>query len=418
MARKVKKVPMSKQGSAKDAHKEAKSDSTKGSEKKVQDHTEHKHRESHRTHHKQRSRRRQGPGFSRVVLFLLLLLAVGFFLFEEFEFGSEDKGPVAATVDGVDIYVSEVEEHFDTIPQEMRAGMTKDVILDQIISQEVLLQEAERLGVTVSDEEIDEELEFAMAQAGWSEDEFDQVLAAQGMTKEDLREMYRVSIVIDDLINQEVLDQIEVTDEEVEQFFEQNKGRYVATQDEVRASHILISTEQREDDEAREIAEGLLGRARDGEDFAELAAEYSEDPSVAENEGDLGFFGRGMMVPEFEEVIFDMENVGDISDIITTDFGYHIAKLYDRRYEGDEPEFADIRDRVEQDLLNEARSMAVESYIIELRESKDIEKHEVEEIDLPEAPEQPPGQGQEIEITEEDLEAMQEGDDGMEVEIQ
>ncbi len=421
MAKQVKKVPISKKGgktaekkdgskshSAKHDHH---SDEKKGHAHHSDEAKEHAHtqRKERRTH-----RRTTKPWVSRTVLLILLLAAASFFVYEEF-LTREDRGPIAATVNGERIYVSEVEEHFQNIPEQMRMGMTREVVLDQIISQEVLIQEADRRGITVSDEEIDEELDFAMAQAGWTAEEFEQVLAAQGMSKDDLRELYRVSIVIDNLIQEEVLERIEATDDDVIEFFEQNKEMYMPGATEVRAQHVLISTEDRDDDEALSIAEEVRQRALDGDDFTELVAEYSEDPSAVQNDGDLGYFAEGQMVPEFEEAVFAMEEMGGISEIIQTDFGYHVVKLIDRREAGEEPVLEEIFERVEEDFLNELRSRAVEEYIMELRDSADIEKQEVEEIDLPEQEAQQPGA---IEISEEDLEAMQEGDDGMEIEIQ
>ncbi|MFP4117356.1 MAG: peptidylprolyl isomerase [Candidatus Woesearchaeota archaeon] len=422
LARQVKKVPIGKQGT-KGTHTKKESHPKKDDEEqKEQTDKADAHKSSpHTTHRKHTSKKRAPkPWFSRAVLLVLLLAAVGFFVYEEFDFnfGMEDRGPVAATVDGQEIYVSEVEEHFENIPEQMRAGMTEEVLLDQLISQEVLIQEAEKQDITVSEEDIDEELDYAMDQAGWSSEEFEEVLAAQGMTKDDLRDLYRVSIVIDELIQQKVLDGIDITRDDVAEFFEQNKEEFTPSDDEVRASHVLISTEQREEEEAREIAEEVVEKARDGEDFAQLVSEYSDDPSAEQNEGDLGFFTESEMVPEFSEAVFSLNETGEISEPIKTDFGFHVIKLTDMRKEGDEPELDDVYDQVEENLLNQRNSEAVEEYIMGLREESDIEKIDVEEIELPESGgQQQPGQGQEIEISEEDLEEMQE-DGGMDVETQ
>ena len=412
MAREIKKVPMGKKTGYSSKKKETSSKKT---------HKSHDNKSlSSEGHNKSHSKdkvvkRTAKPAFSRTILLVLLIVAASFFVYEEFIRGSEDLGPIAAVVNGVNIYVSEVEDHFYNIPEEMRAGISIDIILDQIISQEVLVQEAKRVGISVSDEVIDEELDFAMAQAGWSPEEFQQILAAQGMTLSDLRDLYRVSIVIDELIQQEVLDKINISEQDIRDFFEENKDRFKPSQDEVRASHILISFEQRTDEEALTLAEEVLNRAKDGEDFAELALEYSEDPSVVSNMGDLNFFGRGMMVSEFEDAVFAMDEIGSISEVVRTDFGYHIIKLTDKRGPDDEVILDDVFSIVENELLNMARSQAVENYIITLRDNADIEKKNVEEIDLPDVTQ---GESQVIEITEEDLENMQMGDDGIEVQIE
>ncbi len=102
------------------------------------------------------------------------------------------------------------------------------------------------------------------------------------------------------------------------------------TPEQVRASHILLKTEGKDDAAVRAKAEEILKDARGGADFAELAKKYSEDESNAKNGGDLDYFGRGRMVPEFDAAVFAMEP-GQISDLVKTQFGYHIIKLTDKK---------------------------------------------------------------------------------------
>lgn len=100
--------------------------------------------------------------------------------------------------------------------------------------------------------------------------------------------------------------------------------------EQVRASHILLKTEGKDDAAVKAKAEGILKEAKGGADFAELAKKYSEDDSNAKNGGDLDYFGRGRMVPEFDTAAFSMET-GQISDLVKTQFGYHIIKLTDKK---------------------------------------------------------------------------------------
>jgi peptidyl-prolyl cis-trans isomerase C len=114
----------------------------------------------------------------------------------------------------------------------------------------------------------------------------------------------------------------------------------------VRVSHILIkSGEQRSDAEALARAQEALARAQGGADFAALVAEYSEDPSAAQNQGDLGFFQRGQMVKPFEEAAFALTEPGALTGPVKTQFGYHVLRLEARRAAGLLP-FADVRERL------------------------------------------------------------------------
>ena len=127
-------------------------------------------------------------------------------------------------------------------------------------------------------------------------------------------------------------DSLEVTDPDINNYYEKNKAKFT-TEEQVRASHILFMVEPNasfeKSEQKREQAEDVLKKLNEGGNFAELAKKYSEDPT-ASNGGDLGFFGRGKMVPQFEREIFSMEP-GKFAGPIRTQFGYHIVKLEEKR---------------------------------------------------------------------------------------
>lgn len=110
-----------------------------------------------------------------------------------------------------------------------------------------------------------------------------------------------------------------------------NPNAYIRGKDEIKASHILIDTESRTEEEAKALAEQVLTKVKAGEDFAALAAEYSDDPSAAKNKGDLGYFSKGRMVPEFDAAAFALSAKKPVSDLVKTQFGYHIIKFVDAR---------------------------------------------------------------------------------------
>ncbi|PYQ73524.1 MAG: hypothetical protein DMG04_13640 [Acidobacteria bacterium] len=122
---------------------------------------------------------------------------------------------------------------------------------------------------------------------------------------------------------------INLPQSEVERAYNNNMEQYT-TPEQVRASHILLKTEGKDDAAVKAKAEDVLKQARGGADFAELAKKYSEDEGSAKNGGDLDYFGRGRMVPEFDQTVFAMQP-GQISDLVKTQYGYHIIKLVDKK---------------------------------------------------------------------------------------
>ena len=123
------------------------------------------------------------------------------------------------------------------------------------------------------------------------------------------------------------------------------------TPEQVRASHILLKTEGKDDAAVKAKAEDLLKQAKAGATFADLAKKYSEDEASAKNGGDLDYFGRGRMVPEFDTVAFAMEP-GQISDVVKTQFGYHIIKLVDKK-QATSRSLADVRQQISDQLMSE-----------------------------------------------------------------
>ncbi len=122
---------------------------------------------------------------------------------------------------------------------------------------------------------------------------------------------------------------ISVPEQDVQRAYNQNIDQY-STPEEVRASHILLNLEGRDEAEVRAQAEALLAQVRGGADFAALAREHSQDVASASRGGDLDFFGRGRMVPEFEAVAFSLEP-GQVSDLVRTAYGFHIIKVTDKK---------------------------------------------------------------------------------------
>lgn len=152
---------------------------------------------------------------------------------------------------------------------------------------------------------------------------------------------------------------IEVPDADVEAFYRQNQSQYT-TPAQVRASHILLKTEGKDESAVRARAEEVLRQAKaPGADFEALAKQYSEDESNKDRGGDLDYFGRGRMVPEFEAAAFAMKS-GEVSDLVKTSFGFHIIKVVDSQPEVVR-QLADVRDEIVDQLRWQKAQQEAES---------------------------------------------------------
>jgi peptidyl-prolyl cis-trans isomerase D len=159
---------------------------------------------------------------------------------------------------------------------------------------------------------------------------------------------------------------VTIPDAEIERTYNNGIEQY-STPEQVRASHILLKTEGKDDAAVKAKAEDLLKQARAGADFAELAKKHSEDEASAKNGGDLDYFGRGRMVPEFDQAAFSMEP-GQISDLIKTQYGYHIIKLVDKKAATTRP-LTEVKAQI-QDQLSYERAQAQASDLAQALEKE------------------------------------------------
>jgi len=169
----------------------------------------------------------------------------------------------------------------------------------------------------------------------------------------------KVSLSYVELVLEDLLPTIEVNDEELQQYYQENLIDY-RTDEERQAAHILFeSTEQDETVAAK--AEEVLAKIQAGEDFTKLAKTFSSDTFSAENGGDLGWFGKGIMDPAFEEAAFSLGKKGDVSAVIKSEFGYHIIKLTDVK-----PEQVSAFDDVKQEIITKVKTFNAEERFYEI----------------------------------------------------
>ncbi|HQL51961.1 MAG TPA: peptidylprolyl isomerase [Kiritimatiellia bacterium] len=242
---------------------------------------------------------------------------------------------------------------------------------EQAIGTKLLMDEAAKLDLPVSDAELDEQVAKIVEQVG-GEAAFRQALQQQNTSEDAFREQLRRGRRVDKLIEKAVAGEPDPTEAEIEAYFNGHQDEF-AKGERVLAQHILISPDgdtQTSKDEAKAKIGTIRERVLEGKSFADEAAAHSMCPSGKEG-GSLGWFSRGMMVPEFDAAAFSMK-VGDVSDIIETQFGYHIIFKTDHEQAG-EVDFAQVHDKIRDLLRHARRGERVTAYVNELREKAQIE---------------------------------------------
>ncbi|MFC5591745.1 peptidylprolyl isomerase [Sporosarcina soli] len=201
----------------------------------------------------------------------------------------------------------------------------KDAIGLQVV-ENLILQQAIESEFSVSDKEVEEEIKKQKEQYG---DSFEMYLAQSGMT-----EKFFEKNVKSQMIQTKMLDSLKVTDEEI-------KAGLANAKKEIHARHILVEDEK--------TAKEVRSKLEEGGDFEELAKEYSTEPAAQDTGGDLGWFGTGRMVPEFEKAAFALKK-GEISEPVKSSFGYHVIELLDTREAKVEATDEELKATVEDNL--------------------------------------------------------------------
>ena len=302
-----------------------------------------------------------------------------------------------ATVNGQKITVSEYETTLALYKQSVEAMYGKNVwdtevekgvkyrdkfkenILDQMINVEVVYEQAKKDNLLPTKEEVDKKYNELKKNID-SDKEYKKDMEKIGANDEFLRTQQEQDLAVQNY--KEHFDKtIKISDEEMKKYYEDHKKDYY--KDEVKASHILVSTQDKngkplsdeKKKEAKKKAEEVYKKVKSGDDFAKLAKEYSDDKSSAVNGGDLGFFSKGKMVPEFEKAAFALDK-GQISDIVESQFGYHIIKVTDKKYK--EYTFDEVNNNIKQNLLYKKYTEKVN----ELVKKAKIEKNEEEALKI------------------------------------
>lgn len=252
-----------------------------------------------------------------------------------------------ATVNGTKITSDDFDREVKALPEHIRTiadtPQGKKELIDTLVMRELILQKAAKDGIDKSKEVEDKLAEL------------------------------KKRIIVDTYLKKQVETESKISDEELKKFYDQNIDKF-KTGEQVRASHILVKSEQE--------AQALLDQLKKGGNFEELAKAKSADSSAAKG-GDLGWFGKGNMVPVFEKAAFGLKE-GQLSGIVKSDFGFHIIKLTGKRPAGTRP-FDEVKDQIKAALMPQKQQQVFMKLKEDLKKDAKIELTEAPAAPVPPA---------------------------------
>jgi peptidyl-prolyl cis-trans isomerase C len=286
---------------------------------------------------------------------------------------------VVAKVNETEITKAELVARAQSIQGRLPAGTGRDSldfyrrVLDDLIDSELLYQSSVAKGFAPTEADVNAQVAQVRSQFR-DQARFEQALAAQGLDEEKLRGLTSRGLGIQAMIETDLGKGIEITAEQKQAYYQQNIER-MKEPEQVRLSHILVSADEsatvEQRDQAKKKTEDIRTRALAGEDFATLARENSDDPGSKANGGELPWVGRGDTVPPFEAAAFAL-SPGEISEVVETQFGYHVIKLAERK-EGSVVTFEQAEPRIEQVLRDQALEERLRAEIESLRAAGEVE---------------------------------------------
>jgi peptidyl-prolyl cis-trans isomerase C len=245
--------------------------------------------------------------------------------------------------------------------------------LEELIDRELLFQESQKLGLLVEEEIVDQQYEL-MKRMYPDPKTFAEKLSAVNLSETEMKLQVERGLLIRRLIQEKVVSRAQTTEDESLAFYEKNKNQFKQPEM-VRAQHILVSfppnipTGRKQ--EAREKLEKIKKRIKRGESFSALANKFSDDPN-GKNGGELGYFDRDKMVEPFSKAAFSLA-VNEVSDVLETEYGFHLIKVLDKQPERI-PAFGEIKEDITQLIVQKKIANGIKSYIKILRDKAKIKK--------------------------------------------
>jgi parvulin-like peptidyl-prolyl isomerase len=307
------------------------------------------------------------------------LLFLGSVMAQDFDLAARVNGEGisrARLQSSVDAYLRQGSMNYGGITQPSQYKRVQRKVLEQLITEELLWQQAAQDGFVTSDVELEQAL-AAVRQSYPTQMQYENRLTERGFSVESFREDVRRKIAVRKWARATLAKEVEISDAEVHEFYVANEVRFVQSA-QINVRHVLIKLAADADADAddatvaaarREIEE-ILAQARAGADFAELARQRSQGPSAPRG-GDLGFVPRGQLVKPFEDAAFALQP-GEISEVVRTEFGFHIIKLVARRDGHVVPE-QQVAAQIRNHLLEGKLVETVAVHVVALREQASVD---------------------------------------------
>lgn len=292
-------------------------------------------------------------------------------------------GEVVARVNGTEIKRTELNAAMQALAAQMmqrgrpvppsQNSEMEHGVLERLIGRELLLQEGNKHIPADIDKKVQQEVDQLKVQLG-GEEGFKKMLAESGMTSEEYTRRIRDTIIVHETVQAAIDKEIKLPADEVKTFYDKNPDQFKQPEL-VRASHILIRCAPDASDEVKKEKRAQIEAARalvrGGDKFADVARKVSEDPGSAPSGGDLGFFARGRMVPEFDITAFSLKT-NEVSGVITTQYGYHVLVVTDRKPARTIP-FDEVKENLAQFLKQQKGNEVARNHVAELRRVATVE---------------------------------------------
>ena len=307
---------------------------------------------------------------------------------------------VAAEVNGHAITLAELDKVYQSQYPEPIAESSDDQVLAQrldllsrLITTEIMWQQAEKLGITAVDADIDTEVN--KSRAPYTKDEFDKKLAERHMTMNDLRAQLRKDLTVSKLINHEITSHISITDADVAKFYNANKAMFNPAEPTIHMAQILVTpqpdanvrnlknSKAQNPNEAKAKMQDIMRRLQQGDDFNMVAQSYSEDSNTAPNGGDMGFVPDAnleKLPPEVRKMI-DSIQPGSISPVFVMGDGLHIIKVLSREPAG-QRELTDprVQQNIRDTLMNRKEQVLQSAYYEVARNSAKVVNYLAQQV--------------------------------------
>ena len=302
--------------------------------------------------------------FKRVcVLFLLITAAIN-------EVNARETiDRIIAIVNDDLVTLSEFNDYMSELP-ELSKDIDKYQVLNELVDQLLVEQEAKKLGIYVTDDEVKQSIANIKQQLGMSDEKMQEVLNKENLTSEQLNKQWKLQLLSNKVLGVKLKGKIAVTEDEIRDLYKQYYGD-IENFEEVKIAQILITYNIDNEIAAAEKAQKVADLARSDSDFKKLVKEYSDDTSSKDKGGILGYFQKGELVEELDEAISNMK-VGETSNPVKTSSGFHILKVLDIK-SLDESSVDKYREQLKYELYKEKAAKELNKFISDIKENAYIE---------------------------------------------